>query len=616
MLFIISSPGIFGQGNSNCGSATPFCTGQTMQYPASTNAGAAQSGPYYGCLSSQPNPAWFFMQINTAGTMSIAMSAAQDIDFICWGPFSSLSGACANLTQSNMQSCSYSGSPTETCTIANAVAGQFYLMLITNFSNAVQNITFNQMNAGTSGAASTNCGFVCVVSATNSGIVCAGGAVTLSLTPNTSSAVSSYTWAGPNSYSSTSPLNYLNNIQSGGLYSVTATANSTINGVPYSQTCQATTSITVVPYPTFSISPASYTICQGGMYNPAVVIVPGNYNYNWTTTAPGMFATPTQMSTNFLPNLLASTVTQTTYVFAVSVSPTIYPCPTTKTSTLTILNPAPPVINQTPGLCDIGNPVQLTATPGGGTWSANPAVNPVGIFSPSLSSIGTQTVKYTISVGSCLVSNTNTLEVSKFNTAALSSSVGYMCALDAPLNLMNIVQNTVTGRWSGTAVTNNFFSPGTLPSGTYSLTYNTRSQPDTLVCPANTVMVIQIFNPPTPIISPILPKCTNAGSVVLTAIPPGGIWSNSSGITLNGIQTPSLCSAGINTVTYTAGQGTCVASSSKTFHVSQFRSAAITGTVPEQCFNFNAFNLMTIVQSTLGSWSMSTNGGVSHTPLP
>src|SRR6187549_3298041 len=92
--------------NNNCANASPFCTGQTMNFPATTGVPNSQAGPYYGCLGSQPNPAWFFFQVNTGGPMNISMAAAQDIDFICWGPFSSLSGACSNLVQSNVQSCS------------------------------------------------------------------------------------------------------------------------------------------------------------------------------------------------------------------------------------------------------------------------------------------------------------------------------------------------------------------------------------------------------------------------------------------------------------------------------------------------------------------------------
>lgn len=78
--------------NTTCQNAAPFCTGTNYNFPASTNAGSAQSGPNYGCLGSQPNPAWYFMQIGTSGSIQISMAgvvppantSGYDVDFICW----------------------------------------------------------------------------------------------------------------------------------------------------------------------------------------------------------------------------------------------------------------------------------------------------------------------------------------------------------------------------------------------------------------------------------------------------------------------------------------------------------------------------------------------------
>src|ERR1043166_5423418 len=130
--------------NTDCAHPTPFCTGQTMQFPAQTGTSVAQPGPNYGCLGSQPNPTWFYFQIQQGGPMVITMAAPNDIDFICWGPFPNLN-QCGNLTAQtqvpgsgytnpNSNGCSYSGTATETVTIQNAVPGHFYILLITNYS--------------------------------------------------------------------------------------------------------------------------------------------------------------------------------------------------------------------------------------------------------------------------------------------------------------------------------------------------------------------------------------------------------------------------------------------------------------------------------------------------
>jgi gliding motility-associated-like protein len=165
---------LYGQG-ANCASANPFCTDNTYTFPASVNT-TAESSPDYGCLGSQPNPAWYYLQIGTSGNIVIDLGSTNltdDIDFICWGPFNNLSSACSNLTGGgifdlcsltgtypcgNIVDCSYSTSATEVCTIPNAVAGQYYMFLITNYANVATDIFANTDVVQSTG--STNCSIV------------------------------------------------------------------------------------------------------------------------------------------------------------------------------------------------------------------------------------------------------------------------------------------------------------------------------------------------------------------------------------------------------------------------------------------------------------------------
>jgi gliding motility-associated-like protein len=143
-----------------CQTAQPFCTGSVYTFPASTNAGTAQAGAAYGCLGTQPNPVWYYLQIAQSGTITINMFSTPlvDIDFIAYGPFNNPTAPCvAGLTAATIVDCSYSGAPIENCTLPNTIAGQYYLLLITNFSNQACDITFSQTNAGQAGAGSTNC---------------------------------------------------------------------------------------------------------------------------------------------------------------------------------------------------------------------------------------------------------------------------------------------------------------------------------------------------------------------------------------------------------------------------------------------------------------------------
>lgn len=119
-----------------CADSDPFCTGTTYIFPAGVNTGSAEPGANYGCLSTQPNPAWYHMKILEPGSISIQMFSTplRDIDFILWGPFIDPVTPCvAGLTANKIVSCSYSPNPIETANIPNGQVGEYYILLITNF---------------------------------------------------------------------------------------------------------------------------------------------------------------------------------------------------------------------------------------------------------------------------------------------------------------------------------------------------------------------------------------------------------------------------------------------------------------------------------------------------
>lgn len=143
---------------ADCLTAAPFCTASGTTFPASTSTTAAV-GPDYGCLGSQPNPAWYYLNISTSGDIIIDLSnsAVVDIDFAAWGPFATQAAMCAGTSNSPFD-CSYSTSATEQVNIIGAVAGEWYMVLITNFSGMPTNISAG-VGAGTTGA--TNCAILC-----------------------------------------------------------------------------------------------------------------------------------------------------------------------------------------------------------------------------------------------------------------------------------------------------------------------------------------------------------------------------------------------------------------------------------------------------------------------
>jgi hypothetical protein len=181
--------------NNTCETSLPFCTGTQYTFPAGVNAGAGQAGPCYSCLSTRPNPAWYYMKVKNSGNIIIHMYSTpqHDIDFCCWGPFTS-QDACTQLTCAKVVSCSYSTSWQETCTIPTGVTGQYYILIITNFSNQPCNITFSQ----TGGTGSTDCSILPPPCSSNSPL-CAGQ--TLQLTA-ASVVNATYRWTGPNNFHS------------------------------------------------------------------------------------------------------------------------------------------------------------------------------------------------------------------------------------------------------------------------------------------------------------------------------------------------------------------------------------------------------------------------------
>ena len=152
--------------NSSCATSEPFCTGVSTDYCNTTGVPSLGGGGIYGCLGSTPNPAFYSLNVSTTGALNFTISqqspagAGLDVDYVIWGPFANQAEMCAGLSATNIVSCSFSIAAVENAAIPNALAGQWYMVLITNFSGQTGVINFNQTNAGQAGAATTNCNII------------------------------------------------------------------------------------------------------------------------------------------------------------------------------------------------------------------------------------------------------------------------------------------------------------------------------------------------------------------------------------------------------------------------------------------------------------------------
>jgi hypothetical protein len=216
---------------TTCITATPICSNTVNTFPSSTNVGAAESGPSYSCLGSQPNPAWFYFKIQDPGSISINISqmslggTGTDVDFICWGPFTSATAPCSGqLTAGNVVDCSYSTSFNEIADVSNALTGQYYILMITNYSNVASNVTFSVSGTGT-----ISCTESCVTHPFYNSPLCVNG--TLQLVSTNHFGLGNYSWSGPNGFSSTIQNPTISNVNgtNSGYYHLNYTRDSTCN---------------------------------------------------------------------------------------------------------------------------------------------------------------------------------------------------------------------------------------------------------------------------------------------------------------------------------------------------------------------------------------------------
>lgn len=171
----------------DCSDASAFCGETGLVY---TNSVGVPSYGSIGCLSTSPNPSWYFMQVSQSGNLNFQISQVNaagtgiDVDYIIWGPFTpaEFATSCNDLYDfpdgnttipNNIASCSYSFVSVENFTITNAVLNDIYIVLITNFSGNPGTVTFTQTNLNGTGAGSTNCDIVCTNNIGTNQVLCA-----------------------------------------------------------------------------------------------------------------------------------------------------------------------------------------------------------------------------------------------------------------------------------------------------------------------------------------------------------------------------------------------------------------------------------------------------------
>lgn len=288
--------------NNTCVNSDPFCTSDLIQFQAATTSQTADQleGADFddGCIGSSYNPSWYHMRINTPGQFIIHMEGhdpndgtERDIDFCMWGPFDDPTAPCVRqLTTDKIIDCNYSPHYSEdiylgfreedhhhqashgTINYHMPETGEYYIAMICNFSRQPCVITFTKTED--SGPGTTDCGILPGI-ATNSGPYCVGETIQLTVTTQ---AGATYSWTGPNGYTSNVQNPSIPNCtyEMGGTY----TCVTSVDG----QTATGSTDVIVFPEPIADFD--FNNVCEGEPtpFNSTSITEPAGHeieNYHW-----------------------------------------------------------------------------------------------------------------------------------------------------------------------------------------------------------------------------------------------------------------------------------------------------------------------------------------------
>lgn len=511
------------------------------------------------CLITSPNPTWFIFQVATTGNLVLQLSQTStagvgiDIDFAAWGPFPTPSAACTSIAANpgTTVDCSFSASATETCTILNAQAGQFYAVLITNYNGGAGSFTFFPNPTTSTGTIAQ--GASCSVTALNNGPVCTGG--TFNLTSTFNQLGYTFSWTGPNGYTSNlqNPLPITAPLIGGSyIYTVTATSGTSIS------TSSTTVVVSVPPPVPTVVSPLTY--CQGATAPAltAIVTTAGNTLLYYTVVTGGVG----------VASLIPSTATIGSTTYYVSQKTGSCEGPRTAIVVNVVLTNTPAVAVISPvAYCQGANAASLasnaTAATGGSLLWYTTAIGGTGsatVPTPSTTAAGTTTYYVSQIVGSCegprtaIVVNVTASSPSPTVTTPVNYCQG-IAATPLISTGTNVLWYTVaTGGPSSSTIP----TPSTATTGT-TIYYVTQTS-NGCESPRVAITVNVFANPTTPVVVSPVVYCQGATATALTATGTNVTWFTvpTGGVALASAPIPLTTTVGSTIYYVQSNNGTCV----------------------------------------------------------
>jgi len=625
-------------------SNSPICDGDPLNLSASNVAGATYTwtGPN-SYTSSTQNPTIAPATLTEAGTYSVTVTVAG-----CTGTSGTTTVVVNPIPATPVPASNGPICIGQTLNLTtSAVAGATYAWNGPNgFTSSLQNPSIVGATTAASGTYSltvtvNGCtspvGTVVVLVSNNppspvvssNSPVCSGQ--TLQLTADTI-AGATYTWSGPNSFSSSN--------QNPTIPGVTVAASGTYTVIVFNgcASAPATVTVTVNPTPAAPNANSNSPVCEGSTINLTSSLVAGA-TYAWT--GPNSFSASTQNTS--IPG--ATSTEAGTY----SVTVTVNGCTSVAGTELVVVNPTPIVSAGSSQTVCANNAIVVlsaTSTTGAGSWTTsgtgtfspapnilNPTYNP----SSADTAAGSVTLTFTSSNnGACAPANdqiTITFTDAPTANAGADQSV---CANNADVSLNGIITIAGGGNWtsngtgtfnpSSTALNATYVpSAADTAAGTVTLYLTTTSNGGCLA--AIDSVVITITDGPTVDAGSTVFRCANNpnGQLNGTSSTGSGTWTTSGGGTFNPnantlnatyVPTPADIASGSVLFTLTStGNGTCNAVTDTVSIIYTQPPTVSAGVDLTICGNQTSIGLSGTSTTNNGVWTTSGTGTFSPNGL-
>jgi len=575
-LFLLCLTSLKFYSQSACANSAAFCANNSSgtTFPAGTG-GSAAAGPDYGCLFTQPNPAWYYFQVSQNGVINIGISGTGggDVDFILWGPFTSPTGNCSNLTAANTVDCSFSASATETVTINNAIAGEYYQLLLTNYSNQAQNINFNQVG----GSGSTNCGLIAPVT---SATICAGQTATISA--NTTLTNPTFAWAPGGMTTQTIT------VSPGSTTVYTVTVNG-LNPASTPTSVVGTGTVTVTSPVPITVSPSSSTICLG-------------QSVSLSSTGPGPFVWTASSGSN--PASAANVTVTPSSTTSYTVVSGVGTCTAQAVATVSIS--ATPSISITPSLTSICAGQSAVLSSSGSApfvWTASSGANPASAATVTVTPSVTTTYTVLSGAGTCTATAVATVSITSIPVVSITPSLSSICASQSAVLTSS---GSAPFTWIASSGTNPASAATVTVSPLVTTTYTVLS--GTGACTAQAVATVSVGSTPTINITPSSTTICLGASTSLSVSGGGPFtWTASSGSNPSSAANVTVTPNTTTTYTVLSGTGACTTTAIATVSISPTLSINITPANTIICSGANT----TLSSSGTGPFVWSTGATTS-----